>query len=150
MILKNYCKIQKDCNVMVKQIFVNLAIKDLKKSNEFFKKLGFSFDPQFSDEKATCLIISENIFAMLLVDEYFKTFIKKEVCDVTKSAEAILALSAESRQEVDDMMKKVIAAGGSEPGEPEDHGWMHGRSFQDLDGHLWEIFYMDKSAIEQA
>ena len=134
---------------MVAKIFVNLPVKDLNKSIEFFTKLGFSFNPQFTDEKATCMIIGENIFAMLLVKEFFKTFTKKEICDSTKSTEVILALTAENRAEVDQLMNKVIEAGGIEHKEAQDHGWMYGRSFQDLDGHLWEIGFMDESAVNQ-
>ncbi len=114
---------------------------------EFFTKLGFTFNSQFTDEKAACMIIAQDIYAMLLVEGFFKTFTKKEVCDSTKSTEVILALSAESREKVDEMIKKVIEAGGAEPREPQDHGWMYGRSFQDIDGHLWEILFMDESAL---
>jgi predicted lactoylglutathione lyase len=95
------------------------------------------------------MIISDDIYAMLLVEKFFKTFIKKDTADAKKSASAILALTAASRQEVDDMMEKVLEAGGKEPREPQDHGWMYGRSFEDLDGHLWEIFFMDMSKAPQ-
>jgi hypothetical protein len=131
---------------MATQLFVNLPVKDLNKSINFFTKLGFIFNPQFTNENATCMIIGENIFAMLLGEKFFKSFTDKEICDSTKSTEAILALSAESREKVDDMINKVISAGGIETRKPQDHGWMYGRSFQDVDGHLWEIFYMDESA----
>ena len=133
---------------MATKLFVNLPVKDLKKTIVFFTKLGFTFNPQFTDENATCMIIGENIFAMLLGEKFFKTFTNKEICNSTKSTEAILALSAESREKVDEMIKKVISAGGIETRQPQDHGWMYGRSFQDVDGHLWEIFYMDESAIK--
>ncbi len=128
---------------MLKQIFVNLPVEDLNKTVEFFTKLGFKFNPQFTDENATCMIISDNIFAMLLVEKFFKTFIKKEICDAKKSTEVLLALSAGSRQEVDDIIKKAIAAGAKEPKEPQEYPWMYGRAFEDLDGHIWEVFYMD-------
>ncbi len=95
------------------------------------------------------MIVGEDIFVMLLVERFFKTFTKKEICDATKDAEVILALSAESREKVDQMINKVIEAGGRESREPQDHGWMYGRSFQDIDGHLWEIIYMDESAIQK-
>ena len=128
---------------MAKQIFVNLPVKDLNKTIEFFTKLGFKFNPQFTDENATCMIIGENIFAMLLVEKFFKSFIKKEIADAKKSTEVLLALHVDSRKEVDEMMTKAIKAGGKEPREPQDHGWMYGRSFEDINGHIWEVFHMD-------
>jgi len=131
------------------KIFVNLSIKDLNKSVAFFTKLGFSFNPQFTDENATCMIIGEDIFIMLLVEKFFKTFTKKGVCDTSKNTEAIVALSVESREKVDQMIEKAIEAGGSEPREKQDHGWMYGRSFEDIDGHLWEVFFMEESAIKK-
>lgn len=134
---------------MVKQIFVNLAVKDLKKSIEFFSKLGFKFNPQFTDENATCMIISDNIFAMLLVEKFFKTFTKKEVSDAKRSTEVLVALAVESKEKVDEMVSKAISAGGKEPREPQDHGWMYGRAFEDLDGHIWEVFYMDESQMPE-
>jgi len=134
---------------MATKIFVNLPVKDLNGSVEFLTKLGFKFNPQFTDENATCMIVDEDIFVMLLVEEFFKTFTKKEISDATKSTEVILALTADSREEVDGMINKVIKAGGIEPNEPQDHGWMYGRSFQDVDGHLWEVFYIDPSAVNQ-
>ena len=129
---------------MTTQIFVNLPVKDLSRTVEFFKKLGFAFNPQFTDENATCMIINDNIFVMLLVEKFFKTFTKKEICDTTKDTEVIIALSTESREKVDEMMQHVFEAGGKESREPQDHGWMYGRSFQDINGHLWEIIYMDE------
>lgn len=134
---------------MATKIFVNLPIKDLTRTVDFFTKLGFSFNPQFTDENATCMIIGEDIFVMLLVEKFFKTFTKKEICDPTKDAEVIIALSAESREKVDQMINRVIKAGGTESREPQDHGWMYGRSFQDIDGHLWEVIYMDVSALQK-
>jgi uncharacterized protein len=133
---------------MTRQIFVNLPVKDLNKSIEFFTKLGFTFNQQFTDENATCMIVGENIFAMLLVEEYFKTFTPKEICDTSKSAEVLVALSFESRAEVDEIVGKAITAGGSTYKEPQDHGFMYQHGFQDLDGHIWEIFFMEPSAIE--
>lgn len=133
---------------MITNIFVNLPVKDLNKTVEFFTKLGFAFNPQFTDENATCMIVGENMFVMLLVEKYFKTFTKKEITDTTKNTEAIVALSAQSKEEVDQVIKKVIDAGGSEPRDPQDYGWMYGRSFEDINGHLWEIFYMDESAMK--
>jgi len=134
---------------MITKLFVNLPIKDLNKTVEFFTKLGFTFNPQFTDENATCMIVGKDIFVMLLVEKFFKTFTKKEISDTTKNTEAIVALSAQSREEVDQMMEKVLDAGGREARDPQDHGWMYGRSFEDINGHLWEIFYMDESAMKK-
>ena len=133
---------------MTTQIFVNLPVKDLSRTVEFFKKLGFAFNPQFTDENAMCMIINDNIFVMLLVEKFFKTFTKKEICDTTKDTEVIIALSTESREKVDEMMQNVFEAGGKESREPQDHGWMYGRSFQDINGHFWEIIYMDEKALK--
>jgi len=135
---------------MATKIFVNLPVKDLDKSKDFFAKLGFSFNPQFSDDKAACLIIGENIFAMLLTEPFFKTFTKKEIADAKKTTEALIAIDAESREKVDDIVKKAVEAGGAVYGDPEDHGWMYGHSFADLDGHQWEVLYMDESKIPKA
>jgi uncharacterized protein len=131
-------------------VFVNLPVKNLDRTIGFFTKLGFDFNPQFTDEKATCMIISETSFVMLLHDKFFQTFTKKKVSDATTSTEVIVALSAKSRKEVDDMMKKALLAGGKESREPQDQGWMYGRGFQDIDGHLWEVIYMDESALDKA
>jgi predicted lactoylglutathione lyase len=134
---------------MATKIFVNLPVKDLSKTIEFFTKLGFTFNPQFTDKNATCMIVGDDIFVMLLAEKFFKTFTKKEICDATKDTEVIVALSAESREKVDQMINRVIEAGGRESREPQDHEWMYGRSFQDLDGHLWEIIHMDESVIKK-
>jgi predicted lactoylglutathione lyase len=138
-----------DMGVTADKIFVNLPVKDLNKSVDFFTKVGFEFNPQFTDENATCMIISENIFVMLLVENFFKTFIKKEIADATKSTEVIVGLSAESKDKVDEIVNKALAAGGMAPNEPMDQGFMYQRSFQDIDGHLWEFIYMDESAFAQ-
>ena len=127
---------------MSTQIFVNLPIKDLQASVEFFGKLGYTFNPQFTDENATCMIISDDIFAMLLVEPYFRSFIEKDVADAHKTAEVILALSAENREAVDALVGKALAAGATEPRPAKDYGFMYQRSYQDLDGHLWEVFHM--------
>ena len=127
---------------MSTQIFVNLPVKDLQKSIEFFGKLGYAFNPQFTDENATCMIIGDDIFAMLLVEPYFRSFIEKDVADAHKSAEVILALSAENREAVDALVGKALAAGATEPRPAKDYGFMYQRSYQDLDGHLWEVFHM--------
>lgn len=133
---------------MKTKIFVNLPVKDLNKTIEFFTKLGFKFNPQFTDENATCMIVGDDIFVMLLVEKFFKTFTKKEIADTSKNTEVIVALSVEGRENVDQMINKAIEYGGKESREPQDHGWMYGRSFEDIDGHLWEIIYMDESALK--
>jgi uncharacterized protein len=134
---------------MATKIFVNLPVKDLDKSVDFFTKLGFTFNAQFTDENATCMIIAENIFAMLLVEKRFKDFTKKEIADAQKTTEVLIALDAQSREEVDRMVKNAVAAGGSIYTESQDHGWMYGHSFADLDGHQWEILYMDEEMLKQ-
>ena len=134
---------------MKTKIFVNIPVKELNKSVDFFTKLGFNFNPQFTDENATCMIVGEDIFVMLLVEKFFKSFTKKEICDTSKSTESILALSVESREKVDQMIDKAVGAGGSEPREKQDHGWMYGRSFEDIDGHLWEVFFMEESTMKK-
>ena len=133
---------------MPTKIFVNLPVRDLDKSVDFFTSLGFGFNPQFTDEKATCMIVGEDIYVMLLVEQFFKTFTKKQIADASQSTEVILALSAGSRTEVDEMIRKAVEAGGVVPGEPQDQGWMYGQGFQDPDGHLWEVIYMDPAAVE--
>ena len=132
---------------MATKIFVNLPVKDLNESVDFFTKLGYTFNPQFTDENATCMIVSEDIYVMLLVEKFFKSFITKEVCDTSKSIESLICLSADSRQEVDALIKKAVAAGGSTYREAQDHGFMYSQGFQDLDGHIWEIMYMDMEAV---
>jgi len=134
---------------MARKIFVNLAVKDLDKSVQFFTKLGFSFDPRFTDEQATCMIVSDEAFVMLLVESRFKDFTKKELADPRTHTEAILAVSAESRAQVDELADKALEAGGSPANDPTEMGFMYGRSFQDLDGHLWELMWMDPSAAER-
>lgn len=128
---------------MAPRIFINLPVKDLEKSVAFFTRLGFSFDPHFMDEHATCMIIGEDIFVMLLTEEFFGTFTHKQIGDARQTTEVILTLSAGSREEVNHMISKAVEAGGYAPGKTEDHGWMYGRSFEDIDGHQWEIMYMD-------
>jgi uncharacterized protein len=135
---------------MATRIFINLPVKDLNKSIEFFTKLGFTFNPQFTDETATCMIIGENIFAMLLVESKFKEFTKKQITDSSSHTEAILAIDAESNQGVDDFVNKAIEAGAKEPMEARDYGFMYQRGFEDLDGHLWEVLFMDLSKFPQA
>ena len=131
-----------------RMLFVNLPVKDLDRSVEFFTELGFSFDPRFTDETATQMIVGDNAFVMLLVEDRFKDFTKKELADTTKQTEVIMAVSAESREGVDELADKALGAGGSPANEPLEMGFMYGRSFQDPDGHLWEVVWMDPSAIE--
>ncbi|HJT51578.1 MAG TPA: VOC family protein [Nitrosospira sp.] len=129
------------------QIFVNLPVKNLSESMQFFRKLGFTFNPQFTDETAACMIVAENIFVMLLTEEKFKAFTPKEICDATKSTEVLVCLSCESREKVDDRVRKAVAAGGTTYNEPQDHGFMYGHGFQDLDGHIWEVMFMEPEAV---
>ncbi len=117
---------------------------------DFFGKLGFTFNAQFTDETAACMIISEDIYVMLLSEKKFKTFTPKQICDATKSTEVLVCLSAASRNEVNEMVRKALAAGGTIYKEPEDHGFMYGHGFQDLDGHIWELAFMEPSAIKPA
>jgi predicted lactoylglutathione lyase len=130
-----------------KQIFVNLPVKNLEKSKAFFSALGYTFNEQFTDANAACMVIQEgSIHAMLLVEEFFKTFTDKSLTDTSKSTEVLLCLSCESRAEVDEMVAKAVAAGGTVPRAPQDYGFMYGHGFQDIAGHLWEMSYMDPNA----
>ena len=131
---------------MARKIFVNLPIKDMKRSQAFFSALGFSFNPQFTNEQGACMVITEDIYAMLLVEPFFQTFTKKAIADASKSTEVLVCLSCESRAEVDELVKKALAAGGKAPNAPQDHGFMYGHGFEDLDGHIWELAYMDMTA----
>jgi hypothetical protein len=132
---------------MAKQIFINLPVKNLKKSMTFFEKLGFTFNMQFTDDKAACMIIGENIYAMLLLEKFFKTFTNKEIADAKKTTEVLIAIDAESKYAVDEMIRKAVEAGGSTYRNPQDNGWMYGHSFADLDGHQWEVLYLDESQM---
>jgi uncharacterized protein len=134
---------------MATSIFINLPVKDLEKTKEFFLKLGYTYNKQFTDEKAAALVISENIYAMLITEPFFKTFIpEKEIADTGKTKEVLIALSADSKQQVDELVEKAIAAGGKKFRDPEDHGFMYARSFEDLDGHVWELFWMNPGHIQ--
>ncbi|USG64267.1 VOC family protein [Brevibacillus ruminantium] len=135
--------------LQAEKIFVNLPVKDLKRSMDFFSAIGFTFNPQFTDDNAACMVVSEDIFVMLLVEDFFKTFTKKEMVDATKGTEVILALSAESKEKVDEIVNKALAAGGLASNDPMDHGFMYAWSFQDIDGHLWEFMYMDQRVTDQ-
>src|SRR5689334_9941872 len=130
-----------------RKIFVNLPVADLKRSMEFFRALGFGFNAQFTDDKAACMIVSEEAFIMLLTQPFFQTFTKRAICDTNSHTEGLFALSCGSRAEVDEMVKKAIAAGGKRAMDPVDHGFMYGWSFYDPDGHHWEVLWMDPKAI---
>lgn len=132
-----------------RKLFVNLAVDDLDRSVEFFTGLGFSFDERFTDETATCMLIGEDAYSMLLVKSKFGEFAKKGIADADAATEAILAITADSREEVDDFVEKALATGGSPANDPYDMGWMYGKSFNDPDGHQWEIFWMDPVAAEK-
>ena len=132
---------------MATRVFINLPVKDLDKSVSFFTELGYRFNPQFTDEKATCMIISDNIFAMLLTEAYFKTFTRKQVADAKISTEVLIALDTNSRNEVQQMVAKAKELGAIIYAEPQDHGWMYQHSFADLDGHQWELVYMDATQM---
>ncbi|WP_432071630.1 VOC family protein [Streptomyces wuyuanensis] len=133
---------------MSQMIFVNLPVKDLDKSKAFWEAVGYTFNPRFTDETAACMVISDTIFAMLLTEARFKDFTEKDVADAATSTEVIVALSAESREKVDELTDAALAAGGSPANETQDHGFMYGRSFQDPDHHIWEVVWMDAKAVE--
>ena len=128
---------------MAKQMFLNLPVKDLDKSVQFFTALGFSFNPDFTDENATCMIINDDAFVMLLVENYFKTFTSKPVADAGGTTEAIMSFSLDSREAVDEVIRTALTSGGTASEEAQDYGFMYTHSFQDPDGHLWEVFWMD-------
>ena len=125
------------------KIFVNLPVKDLNKAKDFFAKLGYGFNAQFTDDTAASMIVSEDIYVMLLTHDKFRQFTPKEICDATKSSEALICLSCESRAEVDEQVRKAVAAGGTTHAAAKDYGFMYGHGFQDLDGHIWELMWMD-------
>ena len=133
---------------MPTMIFVNLPVKDLDKSKQFFTELGFTINQQFTDENASTIVISDTIYLMLLVEPFFKTVTKKDIADATTSTEAIIALSADSREAVDELVDKAIAAGAGPSNEPMDEGYMYARSFADPNGHLFEVMWMDPNAIQ--
>ena len=134
---------------MSRKLFVNLPVKELDRSVRFFTALGFSFNAHFTDETATCMIVSESSFVMLLTEEKFRQFTPRQLCDTKQATEVLLCLSAESRAEVDQLVAKAVAAGGSLYKEPIDFGFMYGHSFQDPDGHQWEVMFMEPAAIPQ-
>ena len=129
-----------------RKMFVNLAVKDLKKSVAFFTTLGFRFNPKFTDDNATCMIVGEDAYVMLLTEPFFKGFTKRELCDTTRQTEGLFALSCESRAEVDQFLETALDAGAKPAMDPQDHGFMYSQSFYDIDGHHWEVFWMDPAA----
>ncbi|WP_326754968.1 VOC family protein [Streptomyces hirsutus] len=129
-------------------IFVNLAADDLDASKKFFTALGYKLDEQFSDENTASVVIGDTVIVMLHTKQRYAEFTKKEIADSTRTSEVLLALSSESREKVDELVEKALAAGGSVSGETQDQGFMYGRAFDDLDGHTWEIVWMDPSALE--
>lgn len=131
------------------KIFVNLPVRDLGRSIAFFKALGFAFNPHFTDETAACMVIGDDIYAMLLTHGKFAAFTPKAIADATEVTEVLTALSVESRAEVDRLVGAALAAGGTEARAPMDHGFMFDRAFNDLDGHIWEIFWMDPAHVQQ-
>lgn len=130
-----------------RKIFVNLAVRDLERSKAFFSKLGFTFDPKFTDEKAACMVVSDEAYVMLLTEPMFRTFTRREICDTARHTEGLFALTCESRTEVDALVKTAIAAGGAHAMDPQDHGFMYAWSFYDPDGHHWEVLWMDPKAV---
>ena len=128
------------------QIYVNLPIRDMAQSKAFFSSLGYSFNPQFTNDQGACMVVSDSIYVMLLVEEFFQTFTKKPVADATQSTEVLVCLSCESRAHVDTLVAKALAAGGKAPMPAQDNGFMYGHGFEDLDGHQWELMYMDPAA----
>lgn len=131
---------------MNKQIYVNLPVKDLGKSKAFFAALGYRFNPQFSDDKAACMEVGENIFVMLLVESFFAGFTTKPVADAKQVTEVLVCLSCDSREQLDTLVARARAAGGSVPRAPVDHGFMVQHGFEDLDGHVWELVHMVDAA----
>ena len=127
---------------MPQMIFVNLPVKDLERSKRFFTALGFTFNPDFTDENAACLVISEHIYSMLIVEPFFRTFTSKNIAVTATDTEVILSLTHDSRADVDRRAEAAIVAGGTESRDPSDQGFMYTRQIQDPDGHLWEFFHM--------
>ncbi|MFF2047389.1 extradiol dioxygenase [Stenotrophomonas sp. HMSC10F06] len=130
-------------NATQQMIFVNLPVRELEASKTFFAALGYTFNPTFTDENAACMIISDSIFVMLLVETFFAQFTTQPISDARHQTEVITCLSAQSRQAVDGLVDKALKAGAREPQPARDYGFMYQRGFQDLDGHLWEIAHMD-------
>ena len=132
-----------------RKLFVNLSVRDLQRSKAFFSKLGFAFNPQFTNDEAACMVISDDAFVMLMVESRFRDFTKRHICDTATHTEGLFALSCSSRAEVDQLVRTAVANGGSHALPPQDHGFMYGWSFYDPDGHHWEVLWMDPKAIAQ-
>jgi predicted lactoylglutathione lyase len=132
-----------------RKLFINLPVKDLPRTKQFFSALGFEFNAQFTNDDGACMMVSDEAFVMLLREPFFKGFTRKEICDTKTQSEALISFSCSSRAEVDELVKKAIAAGGTHAMDPQDHGFMYGWSFYDLDGHHWEVFWMDPNAVQQ-
>lgn len=131
---------------MKQQVFINLPVDDLNRAIHFFTQLGYTFNPQFTNENATCMVVSDEIFVMLLVKPFFQKFTDKKIADA-QSTEVIICLSCENREQVDALVQKAVAAGARTPREPQDHGFMYAHGYEDLDGHMWELTYMDPSHV---
>ncbi len=133
----------------IRKLFVNIPVKDLKTSMTFFEGLGFSFNPQFTDDSSACMVVNEDAYFMLLVEPRFRDFSKKQICDTRSHSEGLFTISVDSRAEVDDLVKKAVTTGGKHASDPMELGFMYGRSFLDPDGHHWEVFWMDPAHIQK-
>ncbi|RXM42788.1 VOC family protein [Flavobacterium sp. YO12] len=134
---------------METKIYINLAVKDLKRAISFFNELGFSTNLKFTNEKGACIVIGKNINVMLLLEEFYKTFTDKQICDSNTTSEVLISISVETRKEVDEIIDKAVKAGGTDYQKASDYGWMYQRTFLDLDGHHWEVFFMDETQIPE-
>lgn len=132
-----------------RKMFVNLPVHDLARSKQFFGALGFAFDARFTDDKAACMVVGEHSHVMLLQRDFFATFTDKQLCDTSRYTEGLVAVTCADRAEVDDLLDKALAAGGTRAKDAVDHGFMYGNSFYDPDGHHWEVFWMDPEAAEK-
>lgn len=135
--------------LLSKQIFVNLPVKDLEASKAFFGRVGFEFNLNFTDDKAACMVVGENIFVMLLQEEFFKGFTTKDIANAAVTTEVLVSIAADSKEDVQAIVDRAFAAGAKPSIDPVDHGFMYQAGFQDLDGHMWEVMYMDPSTLEQ-
>jgi uncharacterized protein len=133
---------------MHSQMFVNLPVKDLKRSVDFFTKVGYTFNPQFTDDNATCMILGDNLFVMLLTQKFFGSFTNKAICDTSKANEALTCVACSSKAQVDELVAKARAAGARVPRQAQDHGFMYAHGYEDLDGHTWELVYMSGAPVE--
>jgi uncharacterized protein len=133
---------------MHSQIFVNLPVKDLKRSIDFFTKLGYTFNPQFTDDNATCMILGDNLFAMLLTEKFFGSFTNKAICDTSQANESLTCVACSSKDEIDQLVAKARAAGAKVPRQAQDHGFMYAHGYEDLDGHTWELVHMSGAPVE--